>query len=63
MAVPKSKVTKARRGNRRSHDSLPIINSVECSNCGAIRLMHHVCSSCGHYGSKNISGQINKETD
>ena len=35
MAVPKKKVSRSRRGNRRSHDTLGLLTIVECPNCGA----------------------------
>lgn len=54
MAVPKSKITKSRRGMRRAHDALKSTNSTECSNCGELKLPHHVCNSCGYYASKEI---------
>ena len=54
MAVPKSKITKSKRGMRRAHDALKSVNSVECANCGELKLRHHVCASCGYYGSKEI---------
>ena len=34
MAVPKSKITRSKRGMRRAHDSLKAVNVVECPNCG-----------------------------
>ena len=43
MAVPKSKVTRAKRGMRRSHDALVAGNPNECPNCGELRRPHHVC--------------------
>ena len=54
MAVPKSKITRSKRGMRRAHDSLREANINECGNCGEFKLPHHVCSSCGYYGSKEI---------
>ena len=54
MAVPKSKITKSKRGMRRAHDALKSINSTVCSNCGELKLPHHVCNSCGHYANKEI---------
>ena len=54
MAVPKSKITRSRRGMRRAHDALKAVNSTECSNCGELKLPHHVCKSCGHYSNKEI---------
>ena len=58
MAVPKSKITKSKRGMRRAHDALRSINSTECPNCGELKLPHHVCASCGYYGHGNSSKQI-----
>ncbi|WP_316015592.1 50S ribosomal protein L32 [Roseobacter sp. HKCCA0434] len=54
MAVPKSKVTRSKRGMRRSHDSLNPANPNECSNCGELRRPHHVCPSCGHYADREV---------
>ena len=54
MAVPKSKITKSRRGMRRSHDALKGVNATECANCGELKLPHHVCNSCGYYAAKEV---------
>ena len=54
MAVPKKKVSPSRRGNRRSHDSLSKYNVVECPNCGAEKLPHHICGSCGFYNKRQV---------
>lgn len=54
MAVPQNKVTRARRNNRRSHDSLVADNPAECSNCGELKRPHHVCPSCGHYDDREV---------
>jgi large subunit ribosomal protein L32 len=54
MAVPKSKVTRSRRGMRRSHDAISFGNHAECANCGELKRPHHVCLSCGHYDSKEV---------
>ena len=54
MAVPKKKVSRARRGNRRSHDTIILRTIVECPNCGAEKLPHQVCSSCGFYNKRKI---------
>jgi large subunit ribosomal protein L32 len=60
MAVPKKKTTKSRQGMRRSHHALSSINVVDCPNCGANRLPHHLCSSCGQYNDRQI---LRKKTD
>ncbi len=57
MAVPKSKITRSRRGMRRSHDSLVAANPNECPNCGELKLPHHVCGSCGYYADREVVAQ------
>ncbi|TNE37212.1 MAG: 50S ribosomal protein L32 [Alphaproteobacteria bacterium] len=54
MAVPKRKVTRSRRGMRRGHDALVSVQSNECSNCGELKLPHHVCGACGHYDGREV---------
>lgn len=58
MAVPKSKITRSKRGMRRAHDALKSINATECSNCGELKLPHHICAACGHYASKEIVASV-----
>ncbi|MGY8997194.1 MAG: 50S ribosomal protein L32 [Alphaproteobacteria bacterium] len=55
MAVPKKKVSRSRRDNRRSHHSLVAASINECPNCGEIKLPHHVCSSCGFYRDREVT--------
>jgi large subunit ribosomal protein L32 len=50
MAVPKRKVSKARRDKRRSAVwklDLPALS--KCPNCGALVPSHKVCTNCGFY--------------
>ena len=60
MAVQKSKVTRSRRGQRRSHDALanPTL-SVE-STTGEIHRRHHV-SADGFYRGKQVVAQQDDE--
>jgi len=55
MAVPKKKISKSRRDQRRSHDALKPANYVECSNCGELKRSHHVCAACGQYNGREIT--------
>lgn len=55
MAVPKKKISKSRRGQRRSHDALAPAPYVECSNCGEFKRPHHVCPSCGYYKDREVA--------
>ncbi|MCI8610342.1 MAG: 50S ribosomal protein L32 [Clostridiales bacterium] len=55
MAVPKRKVSKARRDKRRSNVwKLSMPGMVKCSNCGEYNLTHRVCSACGYYDGKQV---------
>ena len=50
MAVPKRRVSKARRDKRRSNVwkmSAPQLE--KCSNCGAYKRSHRLCPECGYY--------------
>lgn len=49
MAVPRNRVSNAKKNSRRSHHAKKPKNLSECSNCGKGRLPHRVCPACGHY--------------
>ncbi|MCL2408512.1 MAG: 50S ribosomal protein L32 [Oscillospiraceae bacterium] len=54
MAVPKSKVSKARRDKRRSsHWKLTAPGLAKCS-CGELRLPHRRCNACGTYNGREV---------
>ena len=54
MPNPKRRHSKARRDRRRSHDALDVMSASTCSNCGANKLPHRVCPSCGFYRGKQV---------
>jgi len=54
MPGPKSRVSRSKRGMRRSHDFATPVTVIGCSNCGAVVKPHHVCPSCGYYKGKEI---------
>ena len=55
MAVPKKKVSKARRDKRRSNNwKLSLPGMTKCPKCGADVLSHRVCKACGYYGGKDV---------
>ena len=60
MAVPKSKITRSKRGMRRSHHALVAANPNECSNCGELTRPHHVCPSCGHYADREVIAMVDE---
>ncbi len=55
MAVPKRRVSKARRDKRRSSVwkiSAPAFS--KCPQCGQLMVPHKVCGSCGYYKGREI---------
>ena len=55
MAVPKRRVSKARRDKRRSNVwKLDTPGMTKCPNCGEYNLSHRVCRNCGRYDGKVI---------
>jgi large subunit ribosomal protein L32 len=54
MAVPKRKTSKSKRNMRRAHHALTPVNSGECSNCGSMKLPHHLCNACGYYNGRQV---------
>lgn len=64
MAVPKRKVSKARRDKRRSSVwKLNTPGMVECPNCHELTAPHKVCANCGYYDGKEVlkDGKLIKE--
>ena len=54
MAVPKSKITKSRRGMRRSHDAIDNDAYVENKDTGELHRPHHIDLKTGMYNGKQI---------
>ena len=55
MAVPKRKVSKARRDRRRTaQERLDMPGLVACPKCGELVRPHHVCKNCGTYDGEEV---------
>ena len=54
MAVPKKKVSKSRRNNRRAHDALTATNVVEDQHTGEIKRRHHMDLKTGMYKGRQV---------
>lgn len=54
MAVPKRKVTRAKRGMRRADDALKAPTYVEDKNTGELRRPHHVDLKTGMYRGRQV---------
>ena len=54
MAVPKRKVTPAKRGMRRSHDRLKQPSYIEDKDSGELRRPHHIDLKTGKYRGRQV---------
>ena len=55
MAVPKGKVSRARRDKRRSsHWKLTAPGIITCPNCGEFCMPHRACRHCGQYKGRVV---------
>ncbi len=48
-ALPKRRISKARKGRRRAHNALEIKGVSKCPKCSAIKKSHFECPNCGTY--------------
>ncbi|MEM7768770.1 MAG: 50S ribosomal protein L32, partial [Pseudomonadota bacterium] len=53
-AVPKSKISKSRRGMRRAHDRLKGSTFIEDAESGELRRPHHIDLKSGMYRGKQV---------
>ena len=61
MAVPKRKVSKARRDDRKANWRASAPTLVESPQCKAQIKAHTVCPECGYYKGKEVIAQKKKE--
>ena len=54
MAVPKRKMSKARRDSRRANWKLTVPGLVECPQCKEMKMPHRVCIESGYYNRKQV---------
>ena len=54
MALPKRKMSKARRDSRRANWILTVSGLVECPQWHEKKMPHRVCPECGYYNGKQV---------
>ena len=54
MAVPKRKMSKARRDRRRANWEVEAPGNVASPQCHEPKMPHHVCTECGYYDGKEV---------
>lgn len=52
MAVPRNRLSNARKNSKRAHHAKVRKHLSKCSACGAPRRPHYSCQACGVYGEK-----------
>ena len=57
MAVPRNRVSNAKKNSRRAHHALKAKILIACPNCRASKRPHTLCPSCGHYKGRNVVGE------
>ena len=62
-ALPKNKISRHRRGNRRQHTRLEAPTLVTCQTCGQLHMAHHVCKACGSYRGRQVLDMKNTNDD
>ena len=59
MALPKRRISKARKRLRRTHIKLQAPKLIECPQCREVRLPHRICGNCGYY--KGRTAEVKEE--
>lgn len=63
-ALPKRRISKARKGNRRAHNALQAPAIVPCPKCGKAKRPHFKCEYCGFYGEvKKVATKTAKKVE
>jgi len=63
MAQPKKKVSRSRRGARRSHwNKIAEPNLFKCPECGSFVLAHQACLACGKYKGRQVINADEKKS-
>ncbi len=57
MAVPRNRMSNARKNSKRAHHAKKPKSLSVCGSCGAARLPHYSCQACGAYGAKPVAEQ------
>ncbi len=54
MAVPRNRLSNARKNSKRAHHAKKPKNMSVCNNCGQPRLPHFSCQACGVYAGRVV---------
>ncbi len=54
MAVPRNRMSNARKNSKRAHSAKQKKNPAKCSHCGSLIVSHRACAACGWYNQKDV---------
>lgn len=54
MAVPRNRLSNARKNSKRAHHAKKPKNLPACPKCSSPRMPHTICQACGVYGDRVI---------
>ncbi|MEI6242656.1 MAG: 50S ribosomal protein L32 [Chlamydiota bacterium] len=54
MAVPRNRMSNARKNSRRSHMAKKPKGTTACTNCKKPILTHALCHFCGYYKNRSV---------
>lgn len=54
MAVPRNRMSNARKNSKRAHHAKKPKSVSTCKNCANPKLPHVICPSCGAYGNRIV---------
>ena len=54
MAVPRNRMSNARKNSRRAHHAKKPKNMSSCKNCNNACLSHRICPHCGFYAGRSV---------
>ena len=59
MPVPRRRHSRSRQAKRRTHDKLHAKSVAKCDACGAPKMAHQVCPTCGQYKGRSYKTVVN----
>ena len=62
-ALPKERISRARRGNRRANQHLKVVHIMECPNCHNLQRANFVCPSCGTHKGLQVFEVKQRKTE
>lgn len=54
MAVPRNRMSNARKNSKRAHHAKKPKGFTACPKCESPRMPHTICQSCGTYGNRTV---------